>query len=191
MGPQGSCIKRVSDIIVSVITLVLSSPVLLLCMAAIKLESRGPAIFTQYRAGVRGKPFKMYKLRGMVQGANDLGPPLTQKNDPRLTLTGRMFRRLSIDELPQFVNVLKGDMSIIGPRPEVLEITSQFDDEQKKVFDFKPGITGISQINGRQLLTPDERTRMEIEYYSKETFIHDMRIFFRTFKVIVTNEGNL
>jgi lipopolysaccharide/colanic/teichoic acid biosynthesis glycosyltransferase len=191
MGAQGSIIKRATDILFSLITLLITSPVLLICMAAVKLESRGPAIFTQFRMGQNGNPFKMYKLRGMVDGADKLGPPLTQKDDPRLTRVGRILRRTSIDELPQVINVLKGDMSIVGPRPEVLEITAQFDDFQKKVFAFKPGITGISQINGRQLLTPEDRTRMEIDYYTHETFLKDLKIILRTPKVVITNEGNL
>ncbi|NCQ17479.1 MAG: sugar transferase [Ignavibacteria bacterium CG_4_8_14_3_um_filter_37_9] len=191
MGREGSFIKRFSDIIIGFCILILHSPILLIAMAAIKIESPGPAIFIQLRAGKGGKPFKMFKLRGMVKNALEIGPNLTQINDPRLTKTGRFFRRLSIDELPQFFNVLNGTMSIVGPRPEILDITESYTDEQKKVFQFTPGITGFSQINGRQMLTPEERTRMEVEYYRKATFISDLLILLKTPFVILSNEGNI
>ena len=133
----------------------------------------------------------MFKLRGMVENALEIGPNLTQVNDPRLTKTGKLFRRLSIDEIPQFINVLFGSMSIVGPRPEILDITNDYSKEQKKVFQFTPGITGFSQINGRQMLTPEERTRMEVEYYCNATFISDLLILLKTPLVVLTNEGNV
>jgi len=191
MGKEGSIIKRTSDIIISLIVLLITSPVLLLAIAAIRIESSGPAIFVQLRAGKNGKPFKMFKLRGMVENALEIGPNLTQVNDPRLTKTGKLFRRLSIDEIPQFINVLFGSMSIVGPRPEILDITNNYSKEQKKVFQFTPGITGFSQINGRQMLTPEERTRMEVEYYRNATFISDLLILLKTPLVVLTNEGNV
>lgn len=191
MGKQDSFIKRFTDIVISLIVLIVSAPIMLICMAAIKLESKGPAIFVQERMGKDCKPFKMYKLRGMINNALQYGPELTQVNDPRLTKTGKLFRRLSIDEIPQFVNVLKGDMSIIGPRPEIMSIASKYNDFERQVLKFKPGITGYSQINGRQLLTPNQRVTMEIEYYSKETFWSDLLILLKTPLVIITNEGNI
>ncbi len=133
----------------------------------------------------------MYKLRGMFVNALEIGPELTMRDDPRVTKVGRVLRRLSIDEIPQFYNVLKGDMSIVGPRPEITSITDNYTSEQRKVFDFKPGITGYSQINGRQLLTPEERVKMEIEYYSRANFITDLLIILKTPKIVFTNEGNL
>ncbi len=191
MGKQGSFIKRFTDIIISIITLILFSPILLISMIAVKLDSKGPAFFLHERTGLNGKPFKMIKFRGMVDNALAVGPELTQPNDPRITRVGKILRRTSIDEIPQVINVLKGEMSIIGPRPEIISITSKYNDYQKKVFEFKPGITGISQVSGRQMLTPDERTKMEIDYYSKETFWSDLKIFIKTFIVILTNEGNI
>ncbi|OIO13963.1 MAG: sugar transferase [Ignavibacteria bacterium CG22_combo_CG10-13_8_21_14_all_37_15] len=191
MGKEGSIIKRTSDIIISLFVLLITSPVLLLAIAAIRIESMGPAIFVQLRAGKNGKPFKMFKLRGMVENALEIGPNLTQVNDPRLTKMGKFLRRLSIDEIPQFINVLFGSMSIVGPRPEILDITDNYTEEQKKVFQFTPGITGFSQINGRQMLTPEERIRMEVEYYQSATFISDLLILLKTPLVILTNEGNV
>lgn len=127
----------------------------------------------------------------MIDNALSHGPGITQVNDPRITRVGKILRRTSIDELPQLFNVLKGEMSIIGPRPEITSITASYSKEHQKVFEFLPGITGISQINGRQTLTPEQRNKMEIEYYCNETFWKDLRIFFVTFWVIVTNKGNI
>mgnify|MGYP002860567052 CR=1 FL=1 len=191
MGRYGSFIKRLTDIILSSLALILSSPVLLISIIAIKIESKGDAFFIQDRTGLGGKPFKMIKLRGMIDGAEQLGPDFTQKDDPRLTRVGKILRRMSIDEIPQAINVLKGDMSIVGPRPELTKITDQFSPDQREVFNFKPGITGISQINGRQTLSPEERVVMEIAYYKDATFWSDLRIVLRTPKVVITNEGNV
>jgi undecaprenyl phosphate N,N'-diacetylbacillosamine 1-phosphate transferase len=191
MGKQGSLIKRVTDIIFSFILLIISSPIFLISAILIKLESKGPVFFLHERTGLNGKPFNMIKFRGMIDNALSFGPGITQINDPRITKVGKFLRRTSIDELPQLINVLRGEMSIIGPRPEIISITSQYTEAQKRVFDFVPGITGISQINGRQTLTPEQRTQMELDYYSNETFIEDLKIFFSTFSVIITNEGNI
>jgi len=191
MGREGNFIKRFSDIVISFCVLLVSSPILLLAMVAVRIESPGPAIFIQKRAGKDGKPFKMFKLRGMVNNALEIGPNLTQVNDPRLTKTGKLFRRLSLDEIPQFFNVLNGTMSIVGPRPEIIDITEAYTEKQKEVFRFKPGITGYSQINGRQLLTPEQRTQMEVNYYTNATFFSDLMIILKTPLVILTNEGNI
>lgn len=191
MGKQGSFLKRFTDILISIIVLLISLPFFIIAMVAIKLDSKGPVFFIHERTGYKGKPFKMIKFRGMIDNALAFGPELTQENDPRITRVGKILRRTSFDEVPQFINVLKGEMSIIGPRPEIISITNTYNDYQRKVFDFKPGITGISQINGRQKLTPDQRTKMEIEYYEKENFWDDLKIIFKTFAVVLTNEGNI
>jgi lipopolysaccharide/colanic/teichoic acid biosynthesis glycosyltransferase len=191
MGKQGSFIKRFTDIIVSIFSLIIFSPIFLISAAAIKLDSPGPVFFLHERSGLNGIPFKMIKFRGMIDNALSYGPGITQLNDPRITRVGKILRRTSIDELPQLINVLKGEMSIIGPRPEITSITSKYDETQKEIFKFIPGITGYSQVNGRQMLTPEERTVMEINYYSNETFLSDLKIFFKTFFVIISNEGNI
>ena len=191
MGKQGSFVKRFTDILISIISLILTFPIFILAALAIKLESKGPVFFIQERTGLNGKAFNMIKFRGMIDNALKYGPELTQQNDPRITKVGRFLRRTSIDELPQFINVLKGEMSIVGPRPEILSITSQYSDEHKEVFKYIPGITGYSQINGRQMLTPEQRTKMEIDYYNNETFGGDFKIILKTFFVVISNEGNL
>jgi lipopolysaccharide/colanic/teichoic acid biosynthesis glycosyltransferase len=191
MGKHGSIVKRITDIFLSIILLTLTSPLLLISIIAIKLNSKGPAFFVQERIGYDGKPFKMIKLRGMVDNAEAMGPLLTQENDPRLTPVGKVLRRISIDEIPQCINVLKGDMSIIGPRPEVPGIAQHYSEEEKKVFSFKPGITGIAQVNGRQTLTPAQRVRMEIEYYSSANIFTDLKVALKTPIIILSNEGNI
>lgn len=191
MGKQKSFIKRLTDILFSIIVLILFSPVLLLAGIAIKIESKGPVFFLHERVGYKGKRFKLYKLRGMVHNALEIGPEITLKNDPRITKTGKLLRRTSIDEIPNFINVLKGEMSLVGPRPDIVSITNNYTDEQKKVFNFYPGVTGISQINGRQTLTPKERVKMETDYYSNATFRSDLVIVVKTFLVVLNNKGNL
>lgn len=191
MGKQGSFIKRFTDIFFSVITLIFSFPILVIAAIAIKLDSKGPVFFIQERSGVGGKPFKMIKLRGMVNNASEIGPLLTLQNDPRITRVGKFLRRTSLDEIPQALNVLKGEMSIVGPRPEILPITAGYSTEQKEIFKYKPGITGYSQVNGRQTLSPAQRIEMELAYYKNETFWSDLKIALCTFKVIISNKGNI
>lgn len=191
MGKQGSFLKRFSDLLISLISLIIFFPLFIFIAIAIKLDSKGPVFFLHERTGKNGKTFKMIKFRGMIDNALKYGPGITQVNDPRITRVGKFLRRTSIDELPQLINVLRGEMSIIGPRPEITSLTVKYSDEHKKVFDFLPGITGISQINGRQTLTPEKRSEMEIEYYQKETFWKDLKIFIKTFWVIVSNKGNI
>jgi len=191
MRINGNFIKRFSDIIFSIIFLIISIPIIIISAIVIKLDSKGPVFFVQDRTGLNGKPFKMIKFRGMVNNAADIGPELTQRDDPRITRVGKILRRTSMDEIPQMFNVLKGDMSLVGPRPEITSITSKYSTEQREVFKFKPGITGYSQINGRQLLSPDKRVKMEVEYYRKANFWSDFLIATTTLKVILSNEGNL
>jgi len=190
MGKQGSLIKRLTDVIFSAFVLIIATPIFLLVSLAIKLESKGPVLFIQERTGLSGKKFKLYKFRGMVDNATLYGPELTQINDPRITKVGKFLRRTSIDEIPNFFNVLLGDMSIVGPRPEIISITKNYNDELRKVFEYKPGITGYSQINGRQMLSPKQRTQMEINYYSSANFWSDLIIALKTIIVVITNHGN-
>ena len=191
MRIQGSLIKRFSDIFFSIVLLIISTPIIIIVAIFIKLDSKGPVFFVQDRSGLNGKTFKMIKFRGMVNNASEIGPELTQRDDPRITRVGKILRRTSIDEIPQMFNVLKGDMSLVGPRPEITSITSKYSEEQKEVFKFKPGVTGYSQVNGRQMLSPEERVNMEIDYYKRASFWSDLLIATSTFKVIVSNEGNL
>jgi lipopolysaccharide/colanic/teichoic acid biosynthesis glycosyltransferase len=191
MSKSGRTLFRIIDVSLSVIVLLFSLPIFIITAIAVKLDSKGPVFFIHERTGYRGKKFKMIKFRGMVDNALEIGPELTQKNDPRITKVGKILRRTSLDEIPQFINVLKGEMSIVGPRPEIASITDNYSEEQREVFNFKPGITGISQINGRQMLSPEKRIKMEVDYYRRATFSSNLKILLRTFKVVLSNEGNL
>jgi len=191
MGKQKSFIKRLTDIFFSIFILIIFFPILLITAIAIKLESNGPVFFLHERTGFKGKKFKLYKLRGMIKNALEIGPGITQINDPRLTKVGKLLRRTSIDEIPNFINVLKGEMCLIGPRPDIASITDKYTQEERKVLEFKPGVTGISQINGRQTLTPSARVKMEIDYYSNATFLSDLLIMIKTIKVVFNNKGNI
>jgi lipopolysaccharide/colanic/teichoic acid biosynthesis glycosyltransferase len=127
----------------------------------------------------------------MVKDASKLGPEITQENDPRITKVGWFLRRTSLDELPQILNVLFGDMSLVGPRPEVVSIAEEYDEYQKQVLNYKPGITGISQVNGRAALPIHEKIKMEVEYYKQATFLSDLIIILKTPWVLITNKGNI
>ena len=182
-------LKRLTDIVIGTIAGIIIFPFVLIAIIAIKLESKGPAFFLQNRAGLKGKLFKIYKLRTMKQDAG--GPILTQKADPRITKVGAFLRRTSVDELPQIINVLKGEMSLVGPRPEVPVITDTYNDELKEVLDYKPGMTGISQINGRAALEIDPKIKMEIAYQRKATFWSDFMVMVKTPWALISNRGNV
>lgn len=184
-------VKRTFDILFGSIALLLSFPLFLLVAAAIKIDSKGSIFYLQDRAGLNGDIFKIYKFRSMISNAETVGEKLTQNNDARITKVGRIIRRLSIDELPQLINVVKGDMSIVGPRPEIVSITNLYTEQQKVVLDFKPGITGITQINGRAALEIEEKIQMDIEYYSNATLLDDLIIIARTPLVVLNNKGNI
>jgi lipopolysaccharide/colanic/teichoic acid biosynthesis glycosyltransferase len=191
MGKQNSFIKRLTDVLFSLFILLIFSPIILIAAFAIKVETDGSVFFLHERTGYKGKKFKLYKLRGMVKNALEVGPGLTQVNDPRLTKVGKILRRASIDEIPNFINVLKGEMCLVGPRPDITEITDCYSKEERVVLEFKPGVTGISQVNGRQTLTPSERVKMEINYYKNATFLSDLLIMIKTIKVVFNNRGNI
>lgn len=191
MGKKNSFIKRLTDIFISFLVLIISTPILLIAGLIIKFESEGPVFFLHERTGYKGKKFKLFKLRGMINNALEVGPEITQLNDPRVTKFGKLLRRTSIDEIPNFINVLKGEMSLVGPRPDISSITDKYNKEERKVLDFKPGVTGISQINGRQTLTPGSRVKMEIDYYNNANFFSDLVIMFKTIAIVLNNKGNI
>ncbi len=191
MGRPGSLLKAVTDIVFAGLALILVSPILAISAVAIKLTSPGPVFFTQTRVGLGEKPFRIYKLRTMVKDAERAGPALTQRGDPRVTRLGRFLRRASVDELPQLLNVLRGDMSLVGPRPEVPSEASRYPVELREVFQFKPGITGISQISGRAALPTQQKVRMEIDYGRRAGFWSDLLIVLKTPLALITGKGNV
>ena len=184
-----SALKRCLDLIFSLIALVGSLPILLLACVAIKLESPGAVLYRQWRSGRDGKPFQILKLRTMVDGADRLGPALTQSVDPRITRIGSMLRRWSIDELPQLLNVLAGQMSLVGPRPELITIAARYSPRQQGVLRALPGITGWSQINGRDDLSIAEKLELDLDYAMNRTTLWDLIILTRTVRVVLGGRG--
>lgn len=186
-------IKRVIDFILALVGLIVLSPLFLILIIAIKLESKGPAIFEQDRLGLNGKVFKIYKFRSMCVGAEKNGVYET-KGDSRVTKVGKFIRTTSIDELPQFVNILKGDMAIIGPRPTLTYhpwLLEEYTHEQRKRFNVRPGVTGWAQINGRKDVPWDRRIQYDIEYVDNLSFVFDLKIFFRTIIKVLTMQDNV
>lgn len=186
-------IKRIIDIIVSLVGLAITSPILLITAIAIKLECSGPIIFNQERLGVKGKVFKIHKFRSMCLDAEKDGV-YEKKDDVRVTRVGKIIRKTSIDEIPQFINILKGEMSLIGPRPALTYHPwgyEDYNDEQKKMFDVRPGVTGLAQVNGRKAVEWPKRIELNVEYVENMSFLLDIRIFFKTVFKVLKMEDNL
>lgn len=184
--------KRIVDVTLSIIGLVVLSPLLIITAIAIKLESKGPVIFQQDRLGLNGRVFKIYKFRTMCQGAEKQGV-YSGKGDMRVTRVGKLLRAISIDELPQLINILKGDMAIIGPRPTLTYHPWPFEkytQEQRKRFSVRPGVTGWAQINGRKDVPWNRRLEYDVEYVEKISFGFDAKIFFITILKVITMKGN-
>jgi len=186
--------KRFIDVSIAIIALILLSPILLIIAIAIKIDSKGPIIFKQQRLGVGGVPFNMYKFRSMCVGAEKQGTGVYSfKGDSRITKVGRILRATSLDELPQLVNILKGDMSLIGPRPALTYHPwpyEQYDEHQKHMFDVRPGITGWAQVNGRKEVPWPERIELNIYYVEHLSFALDFKIFWMTIFKVATNADN-
>jgi lipopolysaccharide/colanic/teichoic acid biosynthesis glycosyltransferase len=182
--------RRAFDVVVASVALVVTSPILLAAIAAIRLETAGHPIFRQRRIGRDGLPFDMLKLRTMVAGAESLGSGLAvNEGDPRITRVGAVLRRFSIDELPNLVNVLRGDMSIVGPRPTVQVQVAQYTERQRGRLAVRPGLTGWAQVNGRAQLRWDERIELDLWYIEHRSWRLDLRILARTLRIIVAGEG--
>lgn len=187
-----SIIKRVFDIIFAVFVLIFTSPLILIFIAAIKLESKGSAIYKQVRVGQFGKEFYLYKLRSMYIDAEKEGPKMADKNDSRITRIGKIIRKRRIDELPQMINILKGDMSLIGPRPERPYFTYIFCEkipEFESRLQVKSGITGWAQVNGGYDLTPEEKLAYDLYYIKSRSLYLDFIIIIKTVMVVLRGEN--
>jgi lipopolysaccharide/colanic/teichoic acid biosynthesis glycosyltransferase len=181
---------RALDLVLASTLLVLCSPLLAASAVAIRLESRGPAFYRQRRVGRHGLPFELWKLRTMVPGAEEMGAGIyVLEGDPRITRVGRMLRRLSLDELPNLLNVLRGDMSIVGPRPTIQEQVDRYTERQRRRLEVRPGITGWAQVNGRTSLPWPERIELDIWYVENRSLGLDLRILGRTVRLLVTGQG--
>ena len=192
--------KRALDILGAIVALVLGAPLLLLSALLIKLESRGPVFYKSTRIGRGGKPFTFLKLRSMVADAERTrehlehlneadGPVFKISNDPRVTRVGRFMRSTSIDEIPQFLNVLAGDMSLVGPRPPIPVEVAQYEPLQMRRLDVRPGITCLWQISGRSRIGFQEWMRLDLEYIRHQSFALDVKILLRTIPAVLSREG--
>lgn len=188
-------LKRAIDIIGSLCGLILLSPVLIITGILIKLESKGPIIFVQKRVGINGQEFNMYKFRSMVVNAEELkeklkaknemsGPMFKIKDDPRITKIGKFIRKTSIDELPQLINVFKGDMSLVGPRPSLPKEVEEFEPWMRKRLDVKPGLTCYWQVSGRNNIDFENWMKLDIKYVEERNIILDIKLIFKTFFVL-------
>jgi len=193
-------LKDLSDIILSTLALVLASPFIILIALMIKMEDGGPVFFKQERIGLNGRRFTFYKFRSMVVNAENLinelhdkneadGPVFKIENDPRITKIGRFLRKTSLDELPQFYNVIKGEMSVVGPRPPLLREVKQYERSQLRRLSMKPGITGSWQVWGRHQVSFDEWMRMDLDYIDNWSLLLDFKIILATVTVIIKANG--
>jgi lipopolysaccharide/colanic/teichoic acid biosynthesis glycosyltransferase len=180
----------VLDVAIAAALLVVASPLLLAALVAIRLESKGSPIYRQRRVGRDGQPFDLYKLRTMVTGAETLGAGMAvNEGDPRITRTGALLRRFSLDELPNLVNVLHGELAIVGPRPTIQAQVDQYTDRQRRRLEVKPGITGWAQVNGRAALPWHERIELDVWYVDNRTLLLDLKILAMTARMLVTGHG--
>jgi lipopolysaccharide/colanic/teichoic acid biosynthesis glycosyltransferase len=188
--PARNGLPRVLDVLLAAIGLAIAGPFLLVAAIAIKLDSRGPAIYRQPRAGADGEMFDLFKLRTMTLGADPVGvgTPVLE-GDPRVTRVGALLRRISLDEVPNLVNVLRGEMAIVGPRPTLEAQVEIYTPHQRRRLEVKPGLTGWAQVNGRAGIPWDERIELDVWYVDHRSAGLDLRILVRTARLLVTGRG--
>jgi lipopolysaccharide/colanic/teichoic acid biosynthesis glycosyltransferase len=183
-------LSRAFDVLIAGALLVIASPLLLAALIAIRLESPGSPIYKQRRVGKDGRPFELYKLRTMVRGAEHIGAGLAiNEGDPRITRTGALLRRFSLDELPNLFNVLRGELAIVGPRPTLQAQVDQYTPRQLRRLEVKPGITGWAQVNGRAALPWSERIELDVWYVDHRSFWLDVKILALTVRMLATGHG--
>ena len=194
-------VKRVFDLVISTIGLIILSPIFLILAIIVKLDSKGPVFFAHTRYGKNGKKFKMYKFRTMYENVQDMINDFTPEqmkewkenfklqDDPRITKVGKFLRKTSLDELPQIVNIIKGDLSIIGPRPVIEEELEKYGENKEKFLSVTPGLTGYWQANGRSSTTYEQRMEMELYYIDHISPKLDFKIFFKTIESVIKKEG--
>lgn len=193
MGPIGQTIKRLTDILVSVVVIVLVSPLFLLCSLMIVFTMGMPVIFKQLRLGKNGVPFRLLKFRSMVNNPPDIrnedGSAFTGADDPRVTRVGRFLRKTSLDELPQFFNVLLGSMSLVGPRPDQIDQRKYYSEVEEKKLLVKPGITGLAQISGRNKISWEQRKALDVYYVENQSLWLDLVIILKTVPYVLLQRG--
>ena len=184
--------QRIMDLVLSIIGLVIGLPLIAIFGILIKIEDKGPITYKQERLGKCGRRFYIYKLRSMRTDADKFGAQWAEKDDPRITKVGKFIRKTRIDEIPQLFNILKGDMGLIGPRPERPNFTVQFNEEIPGFINrlaIKPGLTGWAQVNGGYEITPEEKLKEDIYYIKNRSILLDFKILFKTVKVVLTGDG--
>ena len=185
-------IKRILDILFSLMLIILTFPIVMVTVVAVKCESHGPIFYKQVRVGLMGRKIVITKFRSMYMDAEKNGAQWAQKNDPRVTRVGKIIRRTRIDELPQLFSVLKGDLSLIGPRPERPNFTEEFSHKYpgfEKRLRIKPGLSGYAQINGGYDIDPGQKAKLDCYYINHLSFWIDVKIFISTIKIIFSGEG--
>ena len=180
-------IKRFMDFLIAALSIIIFSPLLIILAILVRVKLGGPVIFKQERPGLNGKVFKLYKFRTMTDAKDENGNLLD--DEYRLTSFGKKLRSTSLDELPELYNILKGDMSIVGPRPLLVKYLPLYSDEQKRRHDVRPGLTGLAQVSGRNAITWTEKFNKDIEYVDKVSFGLDVSIFFKTIYCVLKREG--
>jgi lipopolysaccharide/colanic/teichoic acid biosynthesis glycosyltransferase len=183
-------VPRIFDILIAALALVVLSPLLLVAAIAIKLGSHGPVIYRQRRVGKDGREFELLKLRTMVRGSDPVGVgKIVARDDPRVTPAGRFLRRTSLDEIPNLVNVLRGEMAIVGPRPTIPTQVDDYTPRQHRRHEVRPGLTGWAQVQGRAGIPWEERIELDVEYVDRRSLSLDLRILARTARLLATGHG--
>jgi UDP-galactose phosphate transferase len=180
-------IKRFMDFLIAALSIIIFSPLLIILAVLVRVKLGGPVIFKQERPGLNGKVFKLYKFRTMTDAKDENGNLLD--DEYRLTSFGKKLRSTSLDELPELYNILKGDMSIVGPRPLLVKYLPLYNDEQKRRHDVRPGLTGLAQVSGRNAITWTEKFNKDIEYVDNVSLGLDISIFFKTIYCVLKKEG--
>ena len=180
-------IKRLMDFLIAALSIIIFSPLLIILAILVRIKLGGPVIFKQERPGLNGKVFKLYKFRTMTDAKDENGNLLD--DEYRLTSFGKKLRSTSLDELPELYNILKGDMSIVGPRPLLVKYLPLYNDEQKRRHDVRPGLTGLAQVSGRNAITWTEKFEKDIEYVDNVSLGLDISIFFKTISCVLKREG--
>ncbi len=179
--------KRLADIVISLIALILLSPIFFIVMYKVRNNLGSPIFFLQERPGLNGKIFKMIKFRSMKDAVDKNGHPLP--DEERITPFGHKLRSTTLDEMPQLINVLKGDMSIVGPRPQLCEFMDHYTPEQMRRHEVKPGMTGLAQVSGRNNLSWEEKFALDVQYVDRKSILFDFKIMFKTVQVMLNKEG--